>query len=83
MKWFNSDLGCPSDHFCYSLRGYIYYDPRTSTTFINRNGNYETAPEPSSMPTVDELPVVRYILPYPRSIITYSQGKYTNKYGYK
>lgn len=83
MNWFNADLGCPSAHFCYSLRGYIYYDPRTSTTLINRNGNYESAPSPSSMPTVDELPVVRYILPYPRSIITYSQGKYTNKYGYK
>ena len=83
MNWFNSDLGCPTAHFCYSLRGHIYYDPRTSTILINRNGNYEAAPSPSSFPTVDELPPVRYILPIPRSIITYSQGKYVNKYGYK
>ncbi|MBD5321823.1 MAG: RagB/SusD family nutrient uptake outer membrane protein [Bacteroides sp.] len=83
MNWFNNDLGCPSAHFCYSLRGYIYYDPARSTTYVNRNGKYEAAPEPSAMPTTDDLPVVRYILPIPRSIITYSQGKYTNKYGYK
>ncbi|WP_303744646.1 hypothetical protein, partial [uncultured Duncaniella sp.] len=63
--------------------GYIYYDPRTSSILINRDGNYETAPEPSSFPSIDELPPVRYILPFPRSIITYSQGKYVNQYGYK
>ncbi len=83
MNWFDSDLGCPTVHFCYSLRGYIYYDPRTSSILINRDGNYETAPEPSSFPSIDELPPVRYILPFPRSIITYSPGKYVNQYGYK
>lgn len=28
------------------------------------------------------LPVVRYILPYPRAVVTRSMGKYVNKYGY-
>jgi len=83
MNWFDADLGAPTAHFLYSLRGYIYYDPQTSSTLVNRNGHYENAPEPSSFPTIDDLPPVRYILPYPRSIITYSQGKYVNKYGYK
>lgn len=49
---------------------------------INDNGKYVNAPSPSSNPTVQTLPVLRYILPYPRAIITRSMGKYTNKYGY-
>jgi hypothetical protein len=45
-----------------------------------RNGALEQLP--SVVPTVEELPVVRYILPYPEETIQRSSGIYKNYYGY-
>lgn len=81
-NWEDSNTGMPTVHFLYSLRGYINCDEDRGIIEINDNGNYVVAPAPSSHPTVQTLPVVRYILPYPRAVVTRSMGKYVNKYGY-
>lgn len=81
--WYDDNSGLPKDYILYSLRGYINCDEGEGGEIkINNNGVYQTAPEPESMPTFETLPVIRYILPYPRSVITRSMGKYENKYGY-
>lgn len=49
---------------------------------IIRNGNEENPKTPSAEITADDLPVVRYILPIPRTEIARSKGQYVNKYGY-
>lgn len=81
MDW-SEDDGFPKDYFLYSTRGYIY-STDAGEILINENGNYVTAPDPSAMPDYKTLPAIRYILPYPRSVITRSMGKYVNQYGYK
>lgn len=82
MNWFDENTSKPTAHFLYSLRGYIYCN-ESGNILINDNGSYVGAPNPSTFPSVSELPAVRYILPYPRAVITRSQGKYVNKYGYR
>ena len=81
MDWSEQD-GFPKDYFLYSTLGYIYSN-EDGEIIINDNGSPASAPDPSSMPKYNNLPVIRYILPYPRTVITRSMGKYTNKYGYK
>ena len=82
FEWFDENKGYPQDYFCYSLRGYIYCDYElTGRIFINNNGVYTAAPDPATVNPAT-LPVVRYILPYPRNVIARSNGQYTNKYGY-
>lgn len=81
MNWFNADAGLPQDYFLNSLHGYIYGD--MGGNWIINNGTPERAPEPSEYPTADQLPTIRYILPYPDAVITRSQGKYKQNYGYK
>ena len=70
----------------YSLRGYIYMNDLDQQRLIDGNGNEIAVPMPDSSISdedlVAQLPVVRYIVPIPRSTIARSQGKYTNKYGY-
>lgn len=83
FEWYDSDKGCPQDYFCYSLRGYIYCDYEiTGNVYINNNGVYTTANTDPTNFNAANLPVVRYILPYPRNVIARSNGVYTNKYGY-
>lgn len=65
----------------YSLLGYIYMTDMGLLRII-RNGNEENPKTPSAEITADDLPVVRYILPIPRSEIARSKGQYVNKYGY-
>ncbi|MDE5989857.1 MAG: RagB/SusD family nutrient uptake outer membrane protein [Duncaniella sp.] len=81
MNWFNNDAGLPQDYFLNSLHGYIFGD--MNGNWIINNGSRERAPEPSDFPTYEDLPVIRYILPYPDAVITRSQGKYKQNYGYK
>lgn len=81
-EWFDDNKGYPQDYFCYSLRGYIYCDyDLTGRIYLNTNGVYSTAPDPSSV-DASKLPVVRYILPIPRNVIARSNGQYSNQYGY-
>ncbi len=64
-----------------SLLGYIYLDD-SGLVKVVRNGVPEIVVEPEVGTPVENLPEVRYILPYPRDVIARSQGKYVNKYGY-
>lgn len=81
-SWQDGNTQMPKAQLRYCLRGYMNCDEDKDIIEINDNGKYVNAPSPSSNPTVQTLPVLRYILPYPRAIITRSMGKYTNKYGY-
>ena len=82
MDDWGSDSGLPNEYMCYSFRGYIYCDyERTGTVYINNNGTYTSAPDPRTL-NPETLPVVRYILPYPRNVINRSNGQYSNSYGY-
>lgn len=70
----------------YSLRGYIYMDELNLHHIVDGNGKDMNPPLPdpsiSSEELAKQLPVVRYIVPIPRSTVARSQGKYVNKYGY-
>ena len=68
-KWTNSDTGMPSDQALYSFRGYIR--DGLGTNYMQMISLYP-----------DNLPPVRYILPYPQDAINRSSGKYKNYYGY-
>lgn len=81
FAWWNEDAQEPKDEIRYSLLGFIQYSPSGSINLM-RNGRLDNCPDPSENPTVDQLPVVRYILPYPASEIARSHGAYVNKYGY-
>lgn len=72
--WWNAEDGMPEDRMLYSFYGYIRGDNR-GNIYVVRNGNTET-------PSVNNLPPVRYILPYPNSAIQRSAGIYKNYYGY-
>lgn len=83
LNWFDDDAGYPKSELLYSFYGYIYYNEDTGIVQINNNGTYQMSPEPTSAPTVESLPVVRYILPYPRTVIARAYGAYKNQYGYR
>ena len=72
----------PKNEIHYSFLGYIYSDEYDRMWIIN-NGTPVNCPLPSSHPTVESLPVLRYILPIPSSVIRRSSGTYVNQYGYK
>lgn len=66
-NWADADGGYPKAQCLYSLRGYIKADEM---------GNITPQLDPNN------LPPVRYILPYPKSVIQISAGAYKNYYGY-
>lgn len=72
--WWNATDGIPENQMLYSYYGYIRGDERGVISVV-RDGSIET-------PSVDNLPPVRYILPYPNSAIQRSAGVYKNYYGY-
>ncbi len=72
--WFNDTDGCPEDRMLYSFFGYIRAD-QAGVIKVVRDGVLET-------PNVDNLPPVRYIIPYPSTAIQRSAGVYKNYYGY-
>ena len=77
-QWGNNDNGTPKDQCKYSFYGYIRGDDG-GNIWIIRNGTQEQF---SNIPSADQLPVVRYILPYPNLAIQRSAGAYKNYYGY-
>lgn len=83
LNWYDEDNGYPRSEILYSYYGYIYYNEDTGNIMINNNGTYQMSPNPTSYPTVESLPVLRYILPFPRTVISRSYGAYTNQYGYR
>lgn len=78
-QWGDPNSGLPKDQCLYSFYGYIRGD-NNGNIWLVRNGGLEQLP--STIPSVDELPVVRYILPYPEETIQRSAGAYKNYYGY-
>ncbi len=74
-SWYDEGEGLPSTSVRYSFFGFIRTDVRGNVKVV-RNGVLED-------PNVDNLPAVRYILPYPNDAILRSGGKYKNQYGYK
>ena len=77
-QWGNADNGTPRDQCKYSFYGFIRCDDGGNIWLI-RNGAQEQF---STIPQASELPVVRYILPYPNLAIQRSAGAYKNYYGY-
>ena len=78
-RWGNQDTGLPKDECKYSFYGYIRCD-ESGTVYLIQNGSLSQLP--STIPASDQLPVVRYILPYPNLAIQRSAGAYKNYYGY-
>lgn len=77
-KWGNESNGQPVDQCKYSFYGYIRCDDG-GNLWIIRDG---VLTQFSGMPAASELPPVRYILPYPGTVIQRSSGEYKNYYGY-
>ncbi|MBQ8361237.1 MAG: RagB/SusD family nutrient uptake outer membrane protein [Bacteroidaceae bacterium] len=78
-QWGDSEAGVPKDQCLYSFYGFIRGDI-SGNIWLVRNGALEQLPP--TIPAVEELPVVRYILPYPEETIKNSMGVYKNYYGY-
>ncbi|HJD75824.1 MAG TPA: RagB/SusD family nutrient uptake outer membrane protein [Bacteroides reticulotermitis] len=70
----------PTNQCKYSFYGYIR---RNTTGVIELVKDATTVPLGDKIPEISELPVVRYILPYPNAAIQRSAGAYKNYYGYK
>lgn len=79
-QWGDTDRGIPKDQCLYSFYGFIRGDVNGNIWLV-RDGALEMLP--STVPAVEQLPVVRYILPYPEEVIQRSSGLYKNYYGYK
>lgn len=65
-NWYNVDNAIPNGQILYSFRGYIKGGPAANFESLNPNN----------------LPPVRYILPFPNQTIVMSNGAYKNQYGY-
>ncbi|MBN1183892.1 MAG: RagB/SusD family nutrient uptake outer membrane protein [Bacteroidales bacterium] len=74
--WWNESVGCPTDQCLYSFFGFIRGDDGGNISVVD-NGMLTSMPSDAS-----NLPVVRYILPYPNAAIQRSAGAYQNYYGY-
>ena len=71
----------PTNHCRFSFYGYIRYTELGQIVLVK--DGVETQFDAGGVPTADQLPPVRYILPYPNSAIQRSAGAYKNYYGYK
>lgn len=79
--WWDESQGVKNE--CrYSLYGYIRTDLLGNPVVVNADGQPVSMPAPSADMQPSQLPVVRYILPYPREAIQRSAGAYKNYYGY-
>ena len=78
-NWYNDATAQPNNQCKYSYYGYIRAD-ENNALWIIRDGVQEAF---NSIPAANDLPVVRYILPYPNQVIQRSAGAYKNYYGYK
>ncbi len=76
-SWYDESIGRPSNNICYSFFGFMRINPRGIIQLV-RNG----VEEPFTAESFNNLPVVRYILPYPNDAIQRSGGVYKNYYGY-
>jgi len=77
--WGDTSNGRVKNECKNSFFGYMLAD-NNHNLWIIRDGAQTMFP--STIPDVSELPVVRYILPYPNDVIQRSAGIYKNYYGY-
>lgn len=75
--WWN-DNGYPTNQVLYSLFGFIRGDESGNMYVINNGAQQRITTVTAQTPA--DLPVVRYILPYPQDICT--RAGYKNQYGY-
>jgi len=80
-KWGNESTGQPVDQCKYSFYGYIRCDDG-GNMWVVRDGALTAIAEFPGFPNANNLPPVRYILPYPGTVIQRSAGEYKNYYGY-
>ncbi len=78
-QWATADSE-PSNQCKYSFYGYIRHTGQGNIVLIK--DGIETPLNGNTVPSVNELPPVRYILPYPNDAIKRSAGVYKNYYGY-
>lgn len=79
-QWATADSE-PTNQCKYSFYGYIRHTEQGNIVIV-KDGT-EIPLNGNTVPMVNELPPVRYILPYPNSAIQRSAGAYKNYYGYK
>lgn len=77
-QWGDDNSGSVKDQCKYSFYGYVRCDDAGNLWLI-KDGVLEQLP---ATITADALPVVRYILPYPSTVIQRSGGRFKNSYGY-
>lgn len=85
MDWYYSDDGWARDQILYSFYGFMHGGQTgadKANYYFVRNGVEEKIGDISALPNQTNLPVVRYLLPIPRDVITRSEGTYQNYYGY-
>lgn len=79
-QWGDNDAGTAKDQCKYSFYGFARCDDGGNLWLV-QNGTLTNFP--SILPnSANELPVVRYLLPYPNLAIQRSAGAYKNAYGY-
>lgn len=82
FAWWNEGAGTPTNQCLYSLYGFMRGDAQGQPALVENNGTLAPIGSASADMTADDLPVVRYILPYPNSAIQRSGNTYKNYYGY-
>lgn len=80
--WSSQD-GVLNNEVLYSLFGYIRGDEDGSIKIVNNGAvvNFDIDTQ-NPEATVQQLPAVRYLLPYPQEAIARSDGRYKNYYGF-
>ena len=88
VAWGNSENiwskeGVLKNEVLYSLFGYIRGDEDGSIKIVNNGAvvNFDIDTQ-NPEATVQQLPAVRYLLPYPQEAIARSDGRYKNYYGF-
>lgn len=83
FDWYDANVGSPKAQCQFSFYGYIRTSALHSTDIvIIKDGTPVAAPHPSTYPKAADLPVVRYLMPYPANVISRAHGKYEQHYGY-
>ena len=77
--WGDEATGTPKDQCKYSFYGFVRGDASGNLWLVNNGALTQL---PLTIPASSELPVVRYILPYPNLAVQRSAGAYKNYYGY-
>jgi len=80
-EWGDDNSGTAKDQCKYSFYGYVRADDNGNLRVVD-NGALVEIPAPGVALSAENLPAVRYILPYPNLVIQRSGGQYKNQYGY-